>query len=116
MPHRSSVRWLAPIVLAGGIAVVVWVTSSSLSDPSSGTPTVDDTPAASATHDRTPPTTKTPSAPTSRTYTVQSGDFLTTVSEKTGVTVDRLRELNPDLDANALRIGQKIRLAAPAAR
>jgi len=49
-------------------------------------------------------------------YTVKDGDFLTTVSAKTGLSIDRLRELNPGLDANALRVGQKIRLAPPAPR
>ena len=34
------------------------------------------------------------------------------MSEKTGVSLDRLYELNPDIDVNALREGQKIRLVA----
>jgi len=117
MPHRSSARWLAPIVLAGAVAIVVWVTNSTLSgDTSSGGRTFDPSPAASATHDRTPSTTTTPSSSTPRTYTVKDGDFLTTVSAKTGLSIDRLRELNPGLDANALRVGQKIRLAPPSPR
>ena len=117
MPHRSSVRWLAPAVLAGAVALVVWVAHSSLShDASSGARTVDAAPGASATQDRTPSTTRTTSSPPPRTYTVQAGDFLTTVSDKTGVSIDRLRELNPGLDANALQVGQKIRLVATAPR
>lgn len=118
MPHRSVARWLGPLVLVGAVAVVVWVTHSTLSDggSSSTTRTVDPPASASATHDRTPPTTSTPSSHQSRTYTVQAGDYLTTVSSKTGVSIDRLRELNPGLDANALQIGQKIRLAGPPPR
>jgi LysM repeat protein len=42
---------------------------------------------------------------------VQAGDILSTVAQKTGVPVDRLRELNPGLDANAMTVGQQIRLA-----
>ena len=114
MPHRSLVRWLGPLVLIGAVVLVVWVITSTLADPSSSGPNVEASPAGSATHDATPSTTKTPSS--SRTYTVHSGDFLTTVSEKTGVSVDRLRELNPSVDANALRVGQKIRLVASPAR
>ena len=110
MPHRSRVRWLAPFVLLGAVAVVVWITASSLQDPSSKRPTVEASPAGSAT----PPTLKPPSSST--TYTVKTGDLLTTVSEKTGVSLDRLYELNPNLDANALRAGQKIRIAQAAAR
>ena len=41
---------------------------------------------------------------------MQSGDFLSTVADKTGVSVDRLRQLNPGLNANAMHAGQKIRL------
>jgi LysM repeat protein len=115
MPRRSIVRWLAPVVLIAAVAGVAWVTASTLSDPSSKSPTVEGSPAGSATHDRTPSTTKTPSSHPSRTYTVRSGDFLTTVSEKTGVSVERLRELNPGLDANGLLPGQKIRLVASTA-
>jgi hypothetical protein len=33
------------------------------------------------------------------------------VSAKTGVSVDRLRALNPGLDANSMTVGQQIRLA-----
>src|SRR3954462_11805975 len=117
MPHRSRVRWLAPFVLAGAVAVVAWVIASTLSDPSSKSPTVEASPAGSVTHDRTPSTTKTPSSSATRTtYTVKTGDLLTTVSERTGVSLDRLYELNPDIDVNALREAQKIRLAVPAAR
>jgi peptidoglycan endopeptidase LytE len=113
MAHRSIVRWLAPIVLVATVTLVGWVISSSLSDPSSMGPTVDASPAGSATHDRTPSTTKTPSSSTI--YTVKSGDFLTTVSTRTGMSLERLRELNPGLDARSLQPGQKIRLAAPGA-
>ena len=116
MPHRSLARWLAPVVLVAAVAVVVWVTASSLSGSSSKRTTVEDSPAAAATHDRTPSTTKTPSRNPSRTYTVQAGDFLSTVSQKTGVSIERLQELNPGIDANALHVGQKIRLAPAAAR
>src|SRR4051812_41094544 len=112
MSHRSHVRWLAPFVLTGAVAVVAWVTASTLSDPSSKSPTVEASPAGSVTHDRTPPSR----SPSRTTYTVRTGALLTTVSEKTGASLDRLYELNPDIDANALREGQKIRLATPAAR
>jgi LysM repeat protein len=111
MPHRSSVRWMAPIVLAAAVALVWWVSSSSLSHPSSKGRSVEASPAGSATHEATPS-----HLTSATTYTVKSGDLLTTVSAKTGVTLDRLRELNPMVDPNTLHVGQKIRLAAPAVR
>jgi LysM repeat protein len=46
----------------------------------------------------------------SRTYTVQSGDTLGSIAAKTGTTVARLEQLNPNIDPTALRIGQTIRV------
>lgn len=44
------------------------------------------------------------------TYTVKSGDTLGAIAETTGVPVDMLQELNPELDPQALIAGQKIQL------
>ena len=44
------------------------------------------------------------------TYTVKTGDTLAGIAAKTGVSVDRLQELNPELDPQALVSGQKIKL------
>ena len=44
-------------------------------------------------------------------YTVKTGDTLAAIAETVGVPVDRLLELNPDLDPQALVSGQKIKLA-----
>jgi LysM repeat protein len=41
---------------------------------------------------------------------VKTGDSLATIAQKTGVTVERLQELNPQLDPQALVSGQKIKL------
>ena len=43
-------------------------------------------------------------------YTVKTGDTLAGIAETVGVPVDRLLELNPDLDPQALVSGQKIKL------
>ena len=73
----------------------------------------------SATQHTTPARTattasKTATTPSSSrapaTYTVQAGDYLSTVAERTGVSVERLRALNPGLDANSMHVGQKIQL------
>jgi len=44
------------------------------------------------------------------TYTIVSGDTLAGIAAKTGTTVARLKQLNPGIDPNALRIGQTIRV------
>ncbi len=41
---------------------------------------------------------------------MKTGDTLGAIAEKTGVTVERLQTLNPDLDPQALLSGQKIKL------
>lgn len=43
-------------------------------------------------------------------YTVKSGDTLGGIAQRNGTTVERLQELNPDLDARTLVTGQKIKL------
>ena len=43
-------------------------------------------------------------------YEVQSGDTLSSISEKTGVPMSTIEELNPDIDPQALIEGQSLRL------
>lgn len=45
-----------------------------------------------------------------KTYEVEEGDNLITISQKTGISVQRLEKLNPDLDPQALQLGQEIKL------
>jgi LysM repeat protein len=43
-------------------------------------------------------------------YVVEPGDSLTTISDKTGISVDKLTLLNPELDPQALISGQRVKL------
>ena len=45
-----------------------------------------------------------------RTYRVQVGDTLGGIADKTGVPLDRIEELNPDVDPQAMTAGQRIKL------
>jgi LysM repeat protein len=45
-----------------------------------------------------------------RTYAVESGDTFESIATKTGTTVARLRQLNPNVDPTALQVGEKIRV------
>ena len=56
------------------------------------------------------PTTNSQTPRAAATYTVKTGDTLGAIAEKTGVAVERLQELNPELDPQALVSGQKIKL------
>ena len=110
MAHSSPARWLAPLALvAACLALVVVLTTSRSSAPEQVPSGPAGTTAKAPARSTTTATTTSAGSP-SATYTVQSGDFLSTVAEKTGVSVDRLRQLNPGLDANAMHVGQQIRL------
>lgn len=43
-------------------------------------------------------------------YTVKTGDTLAGIAQAVGIPVERLQELNPELDPQALVSGQKIKL------
>lgn len=48
--------------------------------------------------------------PVRATYRVKPGDTFSAIAEKTGVDVDRLAELNPEVDPRALQSGEKLKL------
>lgn len=48
--------------------------------------------------------------PPPRFYVVQNGDTLTSIARRTGVPVDRIQELNPGVDPQILRSGEKLKL------
>src|SRR3954447_15105426 len=101
---QSNARLLAPIALAVcAIAFFAIVLGSGGGDGGS------DRPQASKKQ-TTRKTTTTPKILVRRTYTVKTGDTLDRIAEKTGVTVETLQELNPQLDPQALVTGQKIKL------
>jgi LysM repeat protein len=43
-------------------------------------------------------------------YPVQPGENLTSISDKTGVPMSTLEQLNPSIDPNSLQTGQRLRL------
>lgn len=48
--------------------------------------------------------------PLRATYRVKQGDSFASISEQTGVPVETLQELNPEIDPRALQPGQKLKL------
>jgi LysM repeat protein len=102
----KSVRFLAPIALAAvavGVYLIVHTTlvhhGAAVTNTSSSTLNARRHPARK--HRRQP-----------KFYIVKSGDTLSQISSKTGVTVVRLTSLNPALSAspNSLQTGQRLRL------
>jgi len=104
VPSRSPARYLAPLALALAFIAVMIVVKGSGDGSGGGTTT--------QTTSRTATTPKArPRKPKqAKTYTVKPGDVLSAIAEQTGVPLDRLLELNEDLDPQELRAGQKIRL------
>jgi LysM repeat protein len=106
--RSSFARLLAPLALIGfSVAVAAIVLGSGVvgDDSSSETAGTRDLPAATNTD-----TAKKKQKRTPRTYTIKANDTLSAIAEKNGTTVERLLELNPELDPQGLVAGQKIKL------
>jgi LysM repeat protein len=111
--HRSPGRWLAPLALVTCAVAVYAVVEAGPRSSGGGAATSTGTTPKSASRSRTTSTTKrTVAAKPKKTYTVQAGDVLSAIAAKTGVPVERLLALNPSIDAQTLRVGQKLRLSA----
>jgi LysM repeat protein len=94
-------RLLAPIAVAGLAVVVLLVVASSLPDSDS-----DDKRRGGRGDQQSQQQAKSDE----KVYTVEPGDTLTTISDKTGIGVEKLTELNPDLDPQALISGEQVKL------
>ena len=110
MPHhasRSPLRLLAPVSLViFGVAFFAIILSSGSGD-GGGSASSQTAPrkARGGTHAGSSRQVRTRGS-----YTVKTGDTLAGIAARTGVPVERLQELNPELDPQALVSGQKIRL------
>jgi LysM repeat protein len=112
--RRSPFRWLVPLALiACAFAVYSVVNASLLSDD--GTPSTSTT-AKSSTAERTRTVSERSASSKrrsrrTRSYTVKPGDTLSSIAIKTGLTLERLEQLNPELDSNSLQTGQRVKLS-----
>lgn len=97
MPPRSPFRIVAPVALLVIVVAVLMVVKSGSSDSGSETAA------------RTTVTEKS-KQPKRRLYTVRQGDSLGKIANRYGITVERLTELNPKVDPQAIRAGQRLRL------
>ncbi len=111
--RSTALRILAPAALiVFGIALAMIITSANKPSDSGGVSSN----AAEKTRDLGSSKSKTRRTHTTRDklpdriYVVKSGDTLGSISEKVGVPVERLQELNPNLDQFSLVAGQKIKI------
>ncbi len=103
MAYRSPARYLALVALVATTVGVVVLVNGSHSHGSHGSTS----PPAQAS----PSTRRGAHRFSHHLYVVHRGDSLSAVSIRTGVSLDRIRQLNPRLDVNALSPGQHIKLA-----
>ena len=107
MAGRSPARFLAPIALIAFAFALYTVVHDTQKPAGSNS----DAPASSATATPTKTAAAKKKSKKRKTYTVKSGDTPSGIAEKTGVPLETLMELNPDLDPQTMAPGQKIKLS-----
>ena len=109
MAGRSPARFLAPLALVAVVIALLMVVSSSKDDTGTG-----DKPGQTNSRSTATPAKGSKSSQRERKgprrYTVKSGDTPSSIADKTGVPLEEILRLNPDLDPQTLSPGQRIRL------
>jgi LysM repeat protein len=107
MAGRSPARFIAPLALVAVGVALFMVVSSSTNTSGDGDPP-------SQTSGSGPAATPTPKGKGERKgprrYRVKTGDTPSSIAEKTGVPLEEILRLNPDLDPQTLAPGQRIKL------
>jgi LysM repeat protein len=98
----ASARIFAALALVGAVVILVAIIAASVGGGSS------------SDHHRSATTTKHQqhhqSKPPPATYTIQSGDTLTSIAHETGVPVAEIIALNPEVDPQILIAGETLKL------
>jgi LysM repeat protein len=106
--RRNIARFLAPLaLLASGAALAIVILSFTGDQDDGGERGRTATEAGSQT---TRDNTQAGRRQRRRLYRVKLNDTLGLIAEKTGVPVERLQELNPELDPQNLVVGQRVKL------
>jgi LysM repeat protein len=106
--RRSPARLVAPLALLAVAAAVAAVLASSNVTGGDGGDTSEQ--ATDTSTEEAVTATERQRTRRRATYTVKLNDTLGVIAERTGVSVERLQELNPEVDPQALVAGQKIKL------
>jgi LysM repeat protein len=109
MRRRSPARWLAPLALVACAFAIYTVVDHELLNRDDRT--TQTTSSSRTSRNRAVRTTTTRRQGVKRTtYTVRSGDSLSSIAAKQGVDVAALVAANPKVDPAALHPGQKLKL------
>ena len=107
MAGRSPARFLAPLALVAFVIALFMVVTSVRARIRRG-PARPTSPAGPPRRRRRPARRTKPKG--RRRYTVRAGDTPSSIAEKTGVPLEQILLLNPDLDPQTLSPGQRIKL------
>ena len=107
MSKRSSVtaRIVAVLALVCGVAILLFVVGSSLSE-NGGDSGHQSKKGQAVQGEKKGPSGK----PAPSSYVVQNGDTLTSIAHETGVPVSEILKLNPGVDPQILISGEKLKL------
>lgn len=103
-------RLLAPVALIAFTVAVLAIVAGSGVVGDDSSPEQTGATGVTATTERTTKTTAQKKKRTPATYTIKANDTLSAIAIKNGTTVERLLELNPQLDPQSLVAGQQIKL------
>jgi LysM repeat protein len=98
-------RYAAPVAFLAAVTIAVLLVRSGLEASSS--PSESTTVVTTAT---TPTTTPTTRRPRPKYYRLRAGETISDVALRFDTTVEELLSLNPKIEPNQLRIGQRIRV------
>jgi LysM repeat protein len=101
MTDRNLARVAAPLALVAAAVAIAIVVQASGSDSPSSTQTATRTAVTQPARQR---------RTTPRIYVVKAGDTLTVIADESGVSLETIQRLNPDVDPQALQTGQRLRL------
>jgi len=108
MAGRSPARFLAPIALvafAFALYTVVQDARESVGSKSGAERTATPSPSTAKESDKEPSRRK------RKMYTVRAGDTPSGIAEANDISLDTLYKLNPELEAESLAPGQRVRLS-----
>ena len=108
MNRRAAARIAAPVAFLVGVTLAVVLVRAGLSDEPGTTTQVQ---ATTTTRPTTAATTRPATTQAEPVFaTVESGDTLDQIALDHDTTVERLLELNPNLDPRELQVGQQVRV------
>ena len=108
MNRRAGARIAAPVAFLVGVTLAVVLVRAGLSDEPGTTTQVQPT---TTTRPTTAATTRPATTQAEPVFaTVESGDTLDQIALEHDTTVERLLQLNPNLDPRELQVGQQVRV------